>query len=160
MLNAGAALAVPPREPEPLTARQLEVLAFLRSFVARHGYAPSLREIGTALSIASTNGVNDHIRALARKGYVERDRMRARSIRLRPETSPAELATVPPPPKVIEVVTGRMRVEGAAAVAYFDAGERRVNATLVCAAFQGLRDGDVVSITFHRAAHAGGQESR
>lgn len=83
--------------PAPLTQRQAEVLAFLRAFVARHGYAPSLREIANALSIASTNAVNDHLRALGRKGYVERDRMRARSIRLRTKASPVELATVPPP---------------------------------------------------------------
>lgn len=58
------------------------------------------------------------------------------------------------------MVTGRMRVSGGVAMACFDPGERRVSATLVCAAFEGLPDGALVSITFYRPASVGGQESR
>jgi len=158
MINVGTAAAVEPREPAALTSRQAEVLAFLRRYIAKHGYAPTLRETAQALGIASTNGVSDHLRSLARKGYIERAAGRARSIRPRPEAP--QLASVPAPPDVVGVVTGRMRVDGAAAVACFDAGNHRACVTLVCAAFHGLSDGDVVSITFYRAASVGGQESQ
>jgi repressor LexA len=64
------------------TFRQLEVLGAIRGFWALHGYAPGVRDIGRLLGIGSTNGTNDHLKALVRKGLIERDSHRARSIRL------------------------------------------------------------------------------
>lgn len=46
------------------------------------GYQPSLRELADAMGIRSTNGVADHVRALVRKGYIERTERQARSIRI------------------------------------------------------------------------------
>jgi len=40
--------------------------------VESQGVVPTYREIGAALGIGSTNGVSDHIKALVRKGYLER----------------------------------------------------------------------------------------
>jgi SOS-response transcriptional repressor LexA len=54
------------------TARQQKVLDFMRSYAAAHGYPPTLREIGAHMGIRSTNGVNDHLRALERKGLIRR----------------------------------------------------------------------------------------
>ena len=50
-----------------ITHRQAEVL----DFIERMPIPPTLREIGAELGIASTNGVNDHLRALERKGRIE-----------------------------------------------------------------------------------------
>jgi SOS-response transcriptional repressor LexA len=61
------------------TARQLKVLDFLREYTATHGYPPTLREIGAHMGIRSTNGVNDHLRALERKGLIRRSMMLSRS---------------------------------------------------------------------------------
>lgn len=59
-----------------ITGRQQEVLLFILRTIAEKGYPPTLREIGANFGIRSTNGVNDHLHALARKGYLERgDRM-------------------------------------------------------------------------------------
>ncbi len=55
-----------------ITARQKEVLSFIVSAITKKGYPPTLREIGAHFDIRSTNGVNDHLKALARKGYLER----------------------------------------------------------------------------------------
>ncbi len=55
-----------------LTARQQQVLDFIRSHAASNGYPPTLREIGKHMGIRSTNGVNDHLRALERKGAIRR----------------------------------------------------------------------------------------
>ena len=54
------------------------------SSVEQHGVVPSYREIGAALGIGSTNAVSDHIKALIRKGYVQRigEPGRPRSLRL------------------------------------------------------------------------------
>ncbi len=54
------------------TERQLKVLDFIRSHAAANGYPPTLREIGKHMGIRSTNGVNDHLRALERKGLIRR----------------------------------------------------------------------------------------
>ena len=69
---------------EPLSPRQLEILDFFASVVDQRGVAPSYREIGRALGIGSTNAVSDHIKALVRKGYLERvgEAGRSRSLRL------------------------------------------------------------------------------
>ena len=45
------------------------------------GYPPTLREIGAHMGIRSTNGVNDHLRALERKGYLTREDMKSRALR-------------------------------------------------------------------------------
>ena len=69
---------------EDLSARQSEILEFIVSSMGQTGVCPSYREIGRALNIGSTNGVSDHIKALERKGYIERfgGRGASRSIRV------------------------------------------------------------------------------
>lgn len=69
---------------EELSPRQRDILDFIVAQVAQSGVVPSYREIGAALGIDSTNAVSDHIKALIRKGYVERvgDPGRPRSLRL------------------------------------------------------------------------------
>jgi repressor LexA len=62
-----------------LTLRQREVLVYVASRIQR-GSVPSLREIGARLGIASTNGVNDHLRALEKKGLVIRDGAKSRAL--------------------------------------------------------------------------------
>jgi repressor LexA len=64
-----------------LTARQQMVLDFIRSSILDRGYPPTLREIGARMGIRSTNGVNDHLRALERKGYLTREDMKSRALR-------------------------------------------------------------------------------
>ena len=47
-----------------LTGRQGQVLDYIRQSITERGYPPTLREIGLHMGIRSTNGVNDHLRAL------------------------------------------------------------------------------------------------
>jgi repressor LexA len=63
-----------------LTDRQLEVLRFIARQIDDAGYPPTIREIGEALDIRSTNGVNDHLKALERKGYLTRDPAKSRAL--------------------------------------------------------------------------------
>src|SRR5258708_3386559 len=64
-----------------LTQRQQMVLDFIRQSITDRGYPPTLREIGARMGIRSTNGVNDHLRALERKGYLTREDMKSRALR-------------------------------------------------------------------------------
>jgi repressor LexA len=65
-----------------LTKRQEQTLSFIRSSIEERGYPPTLREIGEFMGIKSTNGVNDHLRALERKGYLRREDMKSRALKL------------------------------------------------------------------------------
>ena len=64
-----------------LTKRQEKVLDYITSSITERGYPPTLREIGRHMGIRSTNGVNDHLRALERKGYLKREDMKSRALR-------------------------------------------------------------------------------
>lgn len=72
-----------------LTKRQQQTLEYIRHSIEERGYPPTLREIGEYMGIRSTNGVNDHLRALERKGYLRREDMKSRALRLVGETSTA-----------------------------------------------------------------------
>jgi repressor LexA len=64
-----------------LTKRQEMVLDYITKSIHDRGYPPTLREIGSHMGIRSTNGVNDHLRALERKGYLKREDMKSRALR-------------------------------------------------------------------------------
>ena len=63
-----------------LTDRQAEILGFIKDFAHDHGYPPTIPEIQKEFGIKSPNGVNNHIKALTRKGYIKRDSSRARAL--------------------------------------------------------------------------------
>jgi repressor LexA len=67
-----------------LSPRQVLVCQAIEQHIADAGYPPTLRELGSALAIRSTNGVNDHLRALERKGLLKRDGMKSRGLVLSP----------------------------------------------------------------------------
>lgn len=53
---------------------------FVCRYIERHGYGPSVREIGAAVGISSTKGVKYHLDALVREGRLKREAGRARSL--------------------------------------------------------------------------------
>lgn len=69
------------REREVLTDRQQQVLDFISDSIRARGYPPTLREIGEHMGIRSTNGVNDHLKALEKKGYLHREDLKSRALR-------------------------------------------------------------------------------
>jgi repressor LexA len=66
---------------EALTQRQREILDFISSSIVERGYPPTLREIGLHFNIRSTNGVNDHLKALEKKGHLRREDLKSRAMR-------------------------------------------------------------------------------
>jgi repressor LexA len=76
-----------------LTDRQKEVLEFIQESISGRGYPPTLREIGERMGIRSTNGVNDHLKALEKKGYLAREDLKSRALRpiKMPQGHPATL---------------------------------------------------------------------
>src|ERR671923_1252156 len=71
-----------------LTGKQREVLAFIRGFVAKHGVPPTVREIGDRFKV-TPRAAFDHLRALERKGALQRRASVGRTSRALTPSEPA-----------------------------------------------------------------------
>ena len=65
-----------------LTGRQQEIWHFLVEYVDRHGYPPTVREIGEAVGLASPSTVHAHLANLERAGLLRRDPTKPRALEL------------------------------------------------------------------------------
>ena len=92
-----------------LTGRQQEIWDFLVGYVDRHGYPPTVREIGSAVGLASPSTVHAHLANLERAGLLRRDPTKPRAIELvgrRREETPARAAPTPTLPLVGRIAAG------------------------------------------------------
>jgi repressor LexA len=63
-----------------LSKRQREIYDFVLNYVERHGYPPTVREIGEAVGLASPSTVHAHLANLERAGYLKRDPTKPRAL--------------------------------------------------------------------------------
>jgi repressor LexA len=91
-----------------LTGRQQEIWDFLVDYVDRHGYPPTVREIGEAVGLASPSTVHAHLANLERAGLLKRDPTKPRALELvGRETAPAAAAAeLPRLPLVGQIAAG------------------------------------------------------
>ncbi len=73
---------------QELTPRQRLVLQVIEESVRRHGYPPSMREIGDAAGLASTSAVSHQVTVLEKKGFLSREAGRPRTFVLPPGDAP------------------------------------------------------------------------
>src|SRR4051794_13079601 len=84
-----------------LTGRQSEIWSFLVEYVDRHGYPPTVREIGEAVGLASPSTGHAHLANLERAGLLRRDPTKPRALELlgggrkRAAAEPAGAAQLP-----------------------------------------------------------------
>ncbi|PYN10049.1 MAG: LexA repressor [Candidatus Rokuibacteriota bacterium] len=71
-----------------LTEKQREVLAFIRTFIGKHGVPPTVREIGDRFKV-TPRAAFDHLRALERKGALQRRASAGRTSRALTPAEPA-----------------------------------------------------------------------
>ena len=69
-------------EKEKISAKQTEVLEFLKNEILNKGYPPSVREICEAVNLKSTSSVFAHLETLEKKGYIRRDPTKPRAIEI------------------------------------------------------------------------------
>src|SRR5579875_2534572 len=79
-----------------ITRRQKEVLDFLSSFTARHGYSPSYEEIASGLGLTSLATVHKHVTNLQNKGLLQRAHNRSRSSTSCPPALPGKVSSGSP----------------------------------------------------------------
>ena len=81
-----------------LTERQRQIWSYLVEYVDRHGYPPTVREIGTEVGLASPSTVHAHLANLERAGLLRRDPTKPRALELvgreRRVADPAQAASL------------------------------------------------------------------
>lgn len=77
-----------------ISKRQQSIYDYICSYSKSHGYPPSVREIGSAVGLASPSTVHMHLKSLEEKGYIHRDSKKPRTIEVvdegSRETAPAD----------------------------------------------------------------------
>ena len=93
-----------------LTGRQREIWSFLVGYVDRHGYPPTVREIGEAVGLASPSTVHAHLANLERAGLLRRDPTKPRALELvgrgKSAAKGAEVAELPKLPLLGQIAAG------------------------------------------------------
>ena len=88
-----------------LTGRQQEIWSFLVEYVDRHGYPPTVREIGEAVGLASPSTVHAHLANLERAGLLRRDPTKPRALELTGRESES-VVTMPKLPLLGQIAAG------------------------------------------------------
>lgn len=80
-----------------LTARQQQILAYIKDMLYAKGYPPSVREIGTAVGLRSSSTVHSHLTKLEEMGFLRRDPTKPRAIEVLGDASWRQENFVPVP---------------------------------------------------------------
>ena len=67
---------------KPISSRQQQILRYIQQHMDAHGYPPTVREIGSAVSLSSSSTVHAHLKTLQEQGHIERDAVLTRAIKL------------------------------------------------------------------------------
>ena len=65
-----------------ITAKQQEILEYIKETIFKKGYPPSVREICEAVCLKSTSSVHSHLETLEKNGYIRRDPTKPRTIEI------------------------------------------------------------------------------
>lgn len=78
-----------------LTRRQKEICDYLEDYIAAHGYAPTLEEIGAHFALSSLATVHKHLTNLERKGVISRKWNLSRAIEITPPAPTLQTFALP-----------------------------------------------------------------
>jgi len=67
---------------QKLTKRQQEIFAYIKRYAAKHGYPPTVRDIGRAIGLTSPSTVHGHLANLEKAGLLRRDPTKPRAMEL------------------------------------------------------------------------------
>lgn len=65
-----------------ISAKQKEILEYIKQSILTRGYPPAVREIGAAVQLKSTSSVHSHLETLEKNGYIRRDPSKPRAIEI------------------------------------------------------------------------------
>jgi repressor LexA len=81
-----------PRGAVMLSKRQRQIYDFVVRYADKHGYPPTVREIGESVGLASPSTVHAHLANLERAGYLKRDPTKPRALEIIARERPAAVA--------------------------------------------------------------------
>jgi repressor LexA len=95
-------------EGRMLSTRQQEIYDFVVAYARKHGYPPTVREIGSEVGLASPSTVHVHLAKLEQAGYIKRDPTKPRALELvgLDRSAPSEAGEVRVLPLVGEIAAG------------------------------------------------------
>lgn len=67
---------------EKTTAKQQEILDYIKNEILKKGYPPTVREICETVGLKSTSSVHSHLETLEKNGYIRRDPTKPRAIEI------------------------------------------------------------------------------
>ena len=65
-----------------ISAKQKEILEYMKTQIINRGYPPAVREICEAVNLKSTSSVHSHLETLEKNGYIRRDPSKPRAIEI------------------------------------------------------------------------------
>lgn len=65
---------------DQISAKQQQILDYIKDEILKKGYPPTVRDIGEAVNLKSTSSVFSHLSALEKKGYIRKDPTKPRAI--------------------------------------------------------------------------------
>lgn len=65
-----------------ITAKQQEILEYIKAEILKRGYPPAVREICEAVHLKSTSSVHSHLETLEKNGFIRRDPTKPRAIEI------------------------------------------------------------------------------
>ena len=89
-----------------LTKRQRQIFAMIREWIDRHGYPPTIREIGAAVGLDSPSSVAHQLKALEERGLIRRGARGSRAIDVRSPGEPSASETNVPVPVLGAIAAG------------------------------------------------------
>lgn len=147
-----------------ITKRQRSILEFIIESIRDNGYPPTIAEIGEAFGISSTNGVNDHLVALEKKGYILRS-SKARGVHLTEKATVGIYERTKTPgrvPVLGRIAAGSPILAEENVLAYVYVEPDSVHDKMFCLQVQGdsmvddgIMDGDTVVVDAQRSPRAG-----
>jgi repressor LexA len=145
-----------------LTGRQQEIWTFLVEYVDRHGYPPTVREIGEEVGLASPSTVHAHLANLERAGLLKRDPTKPRALELigREKAPESNVVELPKLPLLGEIAAGgpllaEQNIEDQIAVPETLRGDFLLRVKGESMIEAGILDGDIVVVKREQTARDG-----
>ncbi len=146
-----------------LTQKEKEVFEYISRSVKQNGYAPSVRDICTAVGIKSTSSVHGYIRRLETKGYIRKSNGKSRALSIESDVH-IESNNMRRVPILGKVTAGQpiLAVENYDGYVDFPSTMSKNNANLFALRVMGesmidagIMDGDIVVVESQRYAYDG-----
>ncbi|MDO5133475.1 MAG: transcriptional repressor LexA [Eubacteriales bacterium] len=102
-----------------ITAKQQQILDFLKEEILRKGYPPTVREICTTVGLRSTSSVHAHLSTLEKNGFIRRDPTKPRAIEICDDSFQVVRTEMVSLPEVGDVAAGQPILAQENIVSYF-----------------------------------------